>query len=84
MKVILTDGDLKFGMNDLQTQYYVTNDGEQIADFSIGQGVYMLNEYSNFDKVKNKEALNRLISRAFMILAAKFRIEEPGEGDSRV
>ena len=81
MKVILTegDGDMKFGMDDLQTSYYITVGGEQVADFTVGQGVYSLNEHAAFDKVEDKRALTKLISRAFVLLAAKFQSNEPGE-----
>lgn len=81
MKVILSegDGDMKFGMNDLQTRYYITVGGEQVADFTVGQGVFSLNEHAAFDRVADKETLMRLINRAMLILAAKFRSDEPGE-----
>lgn len=79
MKVILSEGDIKFGLNELQTCYYITAGGEQVADFTIGQGTFSLNEHAAFDKVQDKEALTKLVGRAFVILAAKFRSDEPGE-----
>lgn len=68
-----------FGLNDLETFYYITVNGEQVADFTVGRGVYTLNEHAAFDRVENKQALTKLIGRAFVILAAKFQSNEPGE-----
>ena len=79
MKVILSEGDFKFGLSDLQTRYYITEAGQEIADFTVGIDTYSLNEYAAFDAVEDKETLNRLIARAFVVLTAKFRSSEPQE-----
>ena len=78
MKVILTEGlgRFKFGMSELQTRYYITEDGQEIADFTIGAGNYTLNEHAAFTDVEDKEALNKLIRRAFVVLDSKFRSNE--------
>lgn len=75
MKVILTEGEgkIKFGMSDLQTRYYITYDGQEIADFNIGTSNYTLNEHAAFADVDDKEALNKLVRRAFVVLDSKFR-----------
>ncbi len=75
MKVILTEGKgrFKFGMSELQTRYYITEDGQEIADFTVGSGNYTLNEHAAFNDVEDKEALNKLIRRAFVVLDSKFR-----------
>ncbi len=72
MKVILTEGQLQFGMSELQTRYYITDHGQEIADITLGVGSYSLNEHAAFSDVEDKEALNRLIARAFVVLDAKF------------
>ena len=77
MKVILTEGNLKFGMNDQKTRYYITDGGEQVADFGIGMNTYHLNEHAAFDDVQDKDALMKLIARAFLILSDKFRTSDP-------
>ena len=78
MKVILTEGlgRFKFGMSDLQTRYYITEDGQEIADFNIGTNNYTINEHAAFADVEDKEALNKLIRRAFVVLDSKFRSNE--------
>ena len=75
MKVILTEGKgrFKFAMSELQTRYYITEDGQEIADFTVGTGNYTLNEHAAFNDVEDKEALNKLIRRAFVVLDSKFR-----------
>ena len=83
MKVILTEGQLQFGMSDLQTRYYITDCGQEVADFTIGVDTYSLNEHAAFAEVEDKEALNRLVARAFVVLAAKFRSCEPQEHRDR-
>ena len=77
MKVILTEGQLKFGMSDLQTRYYITDHGQEIADFTVGIDTYSLNEHAAFAEVDDKEALNRLVARASVVLDAKFNSNEP-------
>ncbi len=81
MKVILTEGNFKFGMNDQQTRYYITNGGEQVADFTIGVNTYQLNEHAAFEDVQDKEALMKLIARAFTIFSAKFQTSDPKGSD---
>jgi len=75
MKVILTEGQLNFGMSDLQTRYYITDQGQEIADFTIGATTYTINEHAAFAEVEDKEALNRLVARSYIILDAKFHHE---------
>ena len=81
MKVILSEGDIKFGTDELQTCYYITDGGEQVADIIIGNGSYSLREHANFEKVQNKESLTKLIGRVFVLLDAKYQsnTNEPGE-----
>mgnify|MGYP003678430366 FL=1 len=74
MKVILTEGQLQFGMSELQTRYYITDQGQEIADVTVGVDSYKLNEHAAFADVEDKEALNRLVARAFVVLDAKFSI----------
>ena len=78
MNVILTEskGQLKFGMSELQTRYYITHCGQEIADFTIGAGNYTINEHATFADVEDKDALNKLIRRAFVVLDSKFRRNE--------
>ena len=77
MKVILSDGCINFGMSDLQTRYYITVDGQEVADFTIGVDTYSLNEHAAFAEVEDKVALNKVVARAFVVLATKFRSCEP-------
>ncbi len=81
MKVILTEGSFKFGMSELQTRYYITDDGQEIADFTIGIDTYSLNEHAAFSEVEDKETLNKIVARAFVVLAAKFRSSEAERRD---
>ena len=83
MKVILTEGSFKFGMSELQTRYYITDGGQEIADFTVGVDTYSLNEHAAFNEVEDKETLNKLIARAFVVLAAKCRSSEPQERRDR-
>ncbi len=75
MKVILSEGDIKFGMSELQTRYYITVGGQEVADFNVGLDTYSLNEYAAFADVEDKETLNKVVARAFVVLATKFRSE---------
>ncbi len=77
MKVILTEGQLQFGMSDLQTRYYITDQGQEIADFTIGVDACTINEHAAFAEVEDKVALNRLVTRAFVVLDAKFKSYDP-------
>ena len=81
MKVILSEGNIKFGMSELQTRYYITVDGQEVADFTIGVDTYSLNEHAAFAEVEDKENLNKVVARAFVVLATKFRSSEAERRD---
>ena len=81
MKVILSEGNIKFGMSELQTRYYITVDGQEVADVTIGVDTYALNEHAAFAEVEDKENLNKVVARAFVVLATKFRSSEAERRD---
>lgn len=79
MKVILSEGDIKFGMDELQTHYYITIYGEQVADFKVGNDTFIFNPHAGYLDVndeKDKDALARVTQRAFVVLNAKQRAGE--------